>query len=448
MNLARTASKRAALVVSRENALTEQSLTGDESFSTRLSLVRSLPLFHHSSEESLLHASRLLETVHLKAGVNILNQGDTVLEDDVFFILVDGEATVYIRPASSRRSGPGFRVARLTPGDVFGHEALVTASRMRGGTVVASTACTCYVGDRQLLMQVVANIPPSMRRSVLTHFSDLRREDTASLEAYAHQIREVIKSVGAEVLAFELEQDQLIRQTKTSNKGVRNSAIPHMARTMSTSQGLAVVDDWSILMMSGGGSGGSGGKSSSNDIDIDNGNGNNNNNTTNNNSFSSSSDAKMSQEQVSNNTNKRAADDATAMVSNIFTQRHVDLLRKMIPTATRSNSDDDDDEDEKKQQKEEHEVTEGKELQKQKQNNSNKKVNTNKIDPRRQRLLDVNRLILDECIAHRRRMDAMDRHHLSSLAEEAVARKKQGSDAASMHITGSYVPELSAGKNS
>ena len=49
---------------------------------------------------------------------------------------------------------------------------------------------------------------------MFSNFSDLRREDTASLASYAHQIRKVIETVGADVLAFELEQELLIRKTK------------------------------------------------------------------------------------------------------------------------------------------------------------------------------------------------------------------------------------------
>jgi CRP-like cAMP-binding protein len=381
MNAARNASSRAALAVSLEN-----NLTTEQSFSSKLSLVRSIPLFHYTSEKDLQTSLRLLDTLRLVEGEHILKQGDDVFEDGNFFILVEGEATVYIRSASSRRTGLGVRVARLTPGDVFGHEALIDPSNIRGGTVVASTDVKLYVGDKHLLLQIVDTIPQAVQRSVLTNFSDLRQEDTASLAAFAHKIRSVIKSVGAEVLAFELEQDHLIRQTKTSNNGARNLDTPHVARTMSTSQRLTLADDdWSILL---------GGKH---------GNG---------------EDEEMTAREGSNvatRSTEHHPGSTSAMVTNIFTQRHVELLRKLIPPIE-SNDDD-------------REV---------------KKVKQNKIDPRRQRLLDVNRLLLDECIAHRRRMDAMHRHQLSSLAAEAVARKKQGSDAAKMHIAGSYVPELSA----
>jgi hypothetical protein len=101
-------------------------------------------------------------------------------------------------------------------------------------------------------------------------------------------------------------------------------------------------------------------------------------------------------------------------VKNIFTSRHVDLLREM---------------DQQMWEKLKERET---------------STSLSKMDPRRQRLLGVNRLILDECLAHQHRMEEMRQHHLTSLAQEAKQRKKQGSDAAKMHICGSYVPELSA----
>ena len=58
------------------------------------------------------------------------------------------------------------RVGALTPGDVFGHEAFISQSTLRGATVLASTECTCLAGDRQLLLEIVASVPQSVRRGI------------------------------------------------------------------------------------------------------------------------------------------------------------------------------------------------------------------------------------------------------------------------------------------
>ena len=250
MRNARKESKRAGLALQLERNLT---MGTDDTYEARVSLLRSVPLFHHLPERELQKSARLLEMVQLTKGIEILNQGNPVHEEDSFYILVQGEATVYIRAAASRRGGLGVRVARLTPGDIFGHEALISGSTARGATVVVgSTTATCYVGDRQLLVDVVASISAADQRLIFNHFSDLRSNDTASLATYAHQIRKVIRDVGAEVLAFELEQERLIRATQTGQAS-GGLAISH-ARTTSTCMDNTIAtvnDDWSLLLCSG-----------------------------------------------------------------------------------------------------------------------------------------------------------------------------------------------------
>ena len=393
MDLARVASIRAAKAVSLEKNLSSRSIDSFiNDYETTLSFLRSIPLFHHLSEEQLRRSVRLLETIDIDQGEKILTQSDLVLKDDVFFILVEGEASVYIRSVSSLRAGYGVRVGALTPGDVFGHEAFISQSTLRGATVLASTECTCLAGDRQLLLEIVASVPQSVRRGILTHFSDLRNENTASLSTYVHEIRDVIQNVGAEVLKFELEQEQLIRQTKSTSDINGFSHARTSSSVVVAEQNILTVakDDWNTLM-------------------------------------NSTNETSKSAILKASNENQHST---TSHVSNVFTERHVVLLRKMVNTKVDTKEDTKEDTSKRSAKKD--------------TTINDKSIVSTVSCPRRARLLDVNRLILQECLAHTQRINEIDQHHLISLAQEAKNRKKQGSDAAKLHIAGSYVPELSA----
>ena len=122
----------------------------------RLAFLRSVPLFHYLPEDQLKNASLILEPAAFEDGEVIVRQGDTVGRSDgssrrfdasddgemngMFYIITGGEAKVFIRSQTSRaaRDHHGVVVARLTPGDIFGHTALLPGSSgIRGGTVTA-----------------------------------------------------------------------------------------------------------------------------------------------------------------------------------------------------------------------------------------------------------------------------------------------------------------------
>ena len=416
------------------------------SIEARIRFLRSVPLFHSLPEEELKNVCRIFEPVDFEQGTQIICQGESIHNDGgdhldgapVFYIITGGEAKVYIRSQTSRAAPDhlGMVVARLTPGDIFGHTALLpNASGVRGGTVVADDGgCYCLVGDRFLLQDIVASIPPKEKRQMFSNFSDLRRDDTASLASYAYQIRKVIETVGADVLAFELEQELLIRKTKAERDTAKKDAsIDSKLNEFDEEKGNQLVnldraeiqissadDDWSVLH-----------------------------------------DPKLQQR-----------------IGSTFTESHLELLKSMVDIHQQNIRNREDNNGkvnllgdlgksgagnltEKRTVGESEEwggmdgsnsigggmgteISDEVEIVTSQTTRRNSDRQTTRVDPRRNRLLAVNKRILEECLHHAAKIAEMEQAQQTALAQEAIARKKQGSDAAKMHIAGSYVPELSA----
>ena len=84
----------------------------------------------------------------------------------MFYIITGGEAKVFDRSQTSRaaRDHHGVVVARLTPGDIFGHTALLPGSSgIRGAPSLRMSRCSCLIGDRCMLLGVVDCIPLATR---------------------------------------------------------------------------------------------------------------------------------------------------------------------------------------------------------------------------------------------------------------------------------------------
>lgn len=105
-----------------------------------------IPLFEHLSEKQLAAVDALVTAIDVKAGRELIRQGETGRE---FFLVVAGEAEV-------RRDGAV--IATRGPGSFFGETALLL-DQPRNASVVAVTDMTVEVIDRREFRQLLADYP-------------------------------------------------------------------------------------------------------------------------------------------------------------------------------------------------------------------------------------------------------------------------------------------------
>lgn len=105
-----------------------------------------IPLFEHLSEKQLAAVDALVTAIDVKAGRELIRQGDTGRE---FFLVVAGEAEV-------RRDGAV--IATRGPGAFFGETALLL-DQPRNASVVAVTDMTVEVIDRQAFRRLLDQYP-------------------------------------------------------------------------------------------------------------------------------------------------------------------------------------------------------------------------------------------------------------------------------------------------
>jgi CRP-like cAMP-binding protein len=105
-----------------------------------------IPLFQHLSPKQLAEVDRLMTTVDVPAGRQLMRQGEPGRE---FVAVVEGEAEV-------RRDG--MVIATRGPGSFFGETALLL-ERPRNASVIAATAMTIEVIDRQDFTQLLTEFP-------------------------------------------------------------------------------------------------------------------------------------------------------------------------------------------------------------------------------------------------------------------------------------------------
>jgi len=105
-----------------------------------------IPLFQDLSAKQLAAVDRLVTTIDVQAGRELISQGQPGLE---FFVVVEGEAEV-------RRDGEV--IAVRGPGNFFGEIALLL-DRPRNASVVARTPMTIDVIDRQDFRRLLDEYP-------------------------------------------------------------------------------------------------------------------------------------------------------------------------------------------------------------------------------------------------------------------------------------------------
>jgi CRP-like cAMP-binding protein len=108
--------------------------------------LRQIPLFQHLSAKQLTDVDRLVTTIEVPAGRQLIRQGDLGRE---FIVVVDGEAEV-------RRDGE--LLAVKGPGTFFGETALLL-DQPRNASVVARTPMTIDVIARQDFRQLLDEFP-------------------------------------------------------------------------------------------------------------------------------------------------------------------------------------------------------------------------------------------------------------------------------------------------
>jgi CRP-like cAMP-binding protein len=105
-----------------------------------------IPLFANLSAKQLAAVDRLVTTIEVRSGRELIRQGERGGE---FIVVVDGEAEV-------RRDGEV--IAVRGPGTFFGEMALLL-DRPRNASVVARTAMTIDVIDRQDFRRLLDEFP-------------------------------------------------------------------------------------------------------------------------------------------------------------------------------------------------------------------------------------------------------------------------------------------------
>ena len=105
-----------------------------------------IPLFQNFSAKQLAAVDRLVTTIDVAAGRELIRQGEPGRE---FIVVVDGEAEV-------RRDGKV--IAMRGPGTFFGEMALLL-DRPRNASIVATTPMTIDVIDRKDFMRLLEEFP-------------------------------------------------------------------------------------------------------------------------------------------------------------------------------------------------------------------------------------------------------------------------------------------------
>jgi CRP-like cAMP-binding protein len=124
----------------------------------------SVPLFNALSRKELQRLARASDEVTVKAGHELVRQGDIGRE---MFVLVNGEAT-------AKRNGR--KVATLGPGSAFGELSLLDRGP-RTATVTADTECTLLVMAAREFSGVLDDIPGIAHKLLASLASRIRDLD-------------------------------------------------------------------------------------------------------------------------------------------------------------------------------------------------------------------------------------------------------------------------------
>jgi MFS family permease len=115
-----------------------------------LELLERVPLFAPLSGPALERLASQLETVHVRAGTNVITQGEP---GELFYVVAEGQLDVFVDGKHTRTLGPG---------DSFGEIALLR-DVPRTATVKATTDATLHALVREAFLEAVTSNPPSAR---------------------------------------------------------------------------------------------------------------------------------------------------------------------------------------------------------------------------------------------------------------------------------------------
>lgn len=121
--------------------------------------------FEGFSSDELARVAALSSEVEAKSGAMLTDQGDTGLD---CFVIVDGEASVYVG---------GMHIASLGPGSMLGEMALVD-HRPRNATVLADSDMRLLRFDAKHFRQLLDEMPKASERVMNLLTSRLRHDQS------------------------------------------------------------------------------------------------------------------------------------------------------------------------------------------------------------------------------------------------------------------------------
>lgn len=137
--------------------------------SSKVGLLKKVPLFDGLTDRQLEQISRLADEVEVPDGKRLAVAGETGRE---LFIIVDGRATVKI---------PRGRTVRLGRGEFFGEMSLIDGAP-RSASVTADEPMKLLVVGQREFWELLAAAPPIMRKIMSTLARRLRDADAAFSE--------------------------------------------------------------------------------------------------------------------------------------------------------------------------------------------------------------------------------------------------------------------------
>lgn len=135
--------------------------------STKIALLRTVPLFSALSQRQLQEIARLADEIAVTTGRRLVTAGELGSE---LFVIAEGNATVRTR---------GGRTVRLGPGDFFGEMSLIDRSP-RSATVDAASDMRLFVVGSRDFWRLLDTAPPLVAK-IMVSLSQRVRDAEASV---------------------------------------------------------------------------------------------------------------------------------------------------------------------------------------------------------------------------------------------------------------------------